>query len=407
MKKVALVGNMNNNFFSITRYLRDRGYEAQLFFRNIHIHFEPKSDTLKLDYLNYCHSIDEWSVNGFYYADKNKIRNTITSFDFVISQGDMAAYLNKAGVKVNLYFPYGSDIYKYAYLSPTFSIRDQILSFFRRGEKKITYKQMKQGTIHKYLKEAIRTADFIFAEKTNEDFEKKLFGLNLEGVYKPVPMPFVYLKEYLEATNSDNFDVHWKSVVDEIRKKNKLIVLYHGRQEWKTYWNDFTSKNTHYLIYGFAAFVKRNTGLDAHLVMVEYGSDTQASKELIKKLDIEKYVTWMPKMFRKDLFYLISKVDICTGEFGRSYLTFGTIVEAMSMGKPVIHYREDELYFGVYPDLYPLLNAKMPAEIEQQLQNYVNDPEKYQKMGKEAQAWINKYFIDEAVNKICELIEEY
>ena len=46
-------------------------------------------------------------------------------------------------------------------------------------------------------------------------------------------------------------------------------------------------------------------------------------------------------------------------------------------------------------------------KIEQQLQNYVNDPEKYQKMGKEAQAWINKYFIDEAVNKICELIEEY
>lgn len=32
--KIALIGNMNNNFFSITRYLRDLGCDAHLYYEN-------------------------------------------------------------------------------------------------------------------------------------------------------------------------------------------------------------------------------------------------------------------------------------------------------------------------------------------------------------------------------------
>ena len=40
-KKIALIGNMNNNFFSIARYLRDRSYQADLFLIDELDHFLP------------------------------------------------------------------------------------------------------------------------------------------------------------------------------------------------------------------------------------------------------------------------------------------------------------------------------------------------------------------------------
>lgn len=42
MKKVALVGNMNNNFFSLIRYLKDKNIQAELFLLNNEMgHFCP------------------------------------------------------------------------------------------------------------------------------------------------------------------------------------------------------------------------------------------------------------------------------------------------------------------------------------------------------------------------------
>ena len=52
--KVALIGNMNNNFFSILRYLRDMNIDATLYlFKNDGIddasHFSCESDTFEID----------------------------------------------------------------------------------------------------------------------------------------------------------------------------------------------------------------------------------------------------------------------------------------------------------------------------------------------------------------------
>ena len=118
--------------------------------------------------------------------------------------------------------------------------------------------------------------------------------------------------------------------------------------------------------------------------MLEYGLDVFNSKQLIKELGIEDKVIWFPKMYRKDLMYLVSAVDVCSGEFGMSYLTFGTIMEAMLMKKPVIHYRNDELYEHVYDELYPLFNAREPEEIEARINEAYNDKDRTKRMGEQA-----------------------
>lgn len=399
-KRIALIGNLNNNFFAITKYLRDGGYDAHLFYKLAEEHFQPKADTFTLEYMEYCHEV-QW-LNE--YSDKNKkvIQNDIKNFDFFIGQGDEAALAHFAGVNFNVYYPYGSDFYKYAWLPQEFTFLQKI---YARFVKKIPYNVLNNGTPAKFIRSTIVNAENVFLDYTNEKYEAKLVNLNLKGIHKNIPMPFIYCKQY----ENEFSDVHWKSQIDLIRRENDFILLYHGRQEWKKALeyknNDFTSKNTHHLIEGFAQFCKDFPSKSIKLIMLEYGGDVFNSKKLISELNIEDKVIWFPKMYRKDIMYLIKNVDVCSGEFNLSYLTFGTIIEAMLMGKPVVHHRVDELYKS-YPELYPLYNAREVDEIKTCLKDAFVNPNKRLEMGDSARSWVKKYFIENPLVELIKVIEK-
>src|SRR6202035_1602514 len=159
--------------------------------------------------------------------------------------------------------------------------------------------------------------------------------------------------------------------VDRIRSTHDFVLVYHGRHSWKR--GDLNDKNTHHLLIGFAEFTVRHPEAKACLVTLEYGKDVDASKALISELGIEKRVRWFPLLYRKDLMYIISQADLCCGEFAESYLTFGTILEALTLAKPVVHYRDDRLYEG---PLYPVLNAREPDEIADALGVCLAEPER-------------------------------
>lgn len=398
--KIALVGNMNNNFFAITRYLRDMGYDAHLFYRVGMEHFQPRADTYSMDYTNYCHEVN-WLDEGFYNIDTSVVKNQLEGFDFYIGQGDEAVAAYRSGFNMDVYYPYGSDVYKYAYLPAEFTALQKMKSAF--GLNRVSYRQMKAGTAAKYMRGVIVNATHVLAEYTNEDFEKKLLGLNIKGDYKYYPMPMLYYKEY--ETNMLPLNTVLQDELNDLRNANDFIVLYHGRQEWKTYHNEFTGKNTHHLIIGFSEYLKANPGKKSCLVMLDYGSDTEHSQKLISELGIGDFVKWFPKMYRKDLVQLVSNADVCTGEFGRSYLSFGTIIEAMLMKKPVIHYRDDKLY-SHHSELYPMLCAKEPNEIATALTWAANNKDSLKAMGIEAYNWATKYFIDAPMEYLRSLIED-
>lgn len=404
-KRIALIGNMNNNFFAITRYLRDLGYDAHLFYRLAMEHFQPKADTYSLDYTDYCHEV-QWLSNGFHNVDESEVIQDLKGFDFYIGQSDEAAVANSCGFNMDVYYPYGTDVSKYAQLPPEYSSLSKLYSLFRSDKKnRATYSQMKKGTLAKYQRRVIVEAKYLLAEYTNEELTEHLYKLKFKGRFEKVPMPFIYLDEY-DALNIGLIpDVHWKTEFESIRRENDFVVLYHGRQEWNTFYNKFTWKNTHHLIMGFADFVKQRPGIKTCLVMLEYGNDLQASKELISELGIDSYVKWLPKMYRKDIMYLLQNVDVCTGEFYMSYLTFGTIIEAMLMKRPVIHFRDDALYTDVYPELYPMLNAREPQEICKALNFAFDNPAKLKMMGEQAYSWVKKHFIEHPVKFLQNLIE--
>jgi len=403
-KRVALIGNMNNNFFPITRHLRDRGYDAQLFYRVGMDHFQPKADTYSLGYTEYCTEVT-WLKNGFHNVDVNKVKEQLSGFDFYIGQGEEAAVAYKCGFDMDVYYPYGSDVSKYSYLPQEYSTKDKILSFLRTYKKnRVHYGQMKEGTMAKYQRGVIVNAKHLLAERTNDDFLKKLNALEFKGKLIEIGMPFIYPSEYLELLNGLEPDVHWRSEIKKMRAEYDFILLYHGRQEWKSFYNEFNGKNTDHLIQGFAEFLKKNK-TNVCLAMLEYGNDVHFSKELVKELGIEGNVRWFPSMYRKDLMYLINSVDICSGEFAKSYLTFGTVVEAMLLQKPVIHHRQDDLYKNLFPELYPLLNARASGEIAEAIDFAYHNKQAIHNMGTQAQSWVLKYFIGNALDVLDDLIK--
>ena len=91
--------------------------------------------------------------------------------------------------------------------------------------------------------------------------------------------------------------------------------------------------------------------------MFENGEDVDRSKDLIKKLNIENYVKWFPVTDRKDIMIGISLCDVGVAEIGNlSWITYSTVCEFMCMSKPIIMYREDELYKDIM-NIYTILKA--------------------------------------------------
>lgn len=404
-KKVAIVGNMNNFMFPLMRWLRDEDYDAHLFYHPYEEHFKPTADTFSLDPLKYCHEVD-WLIQGLnpYNFDVLKIQKEIAGFDYIIGEGLEAAALFYCGIQLDIYFPFGIDVYQWAGMPHEHSFTKKIIYSLMPTRNS---KTLKKGTIHKYVYGAIKNARYVFMDLTNNDFKDKLDSIEINGIYKPYPVPFLYLKEYENYFSLNiHASVHWRDIIDKLRDENDLLILYHGRQEWKTYVNEFTGKNTNYLIEGFASFIQeKQLAYNAKLIMIEYGTDVNASKELIKKLNIDDYVIWFPKMLRKDILYLITKIDIGSGEFGRSYISFGTIMENMLMGKPVIHFREDNLYLNKYRSLYPLLNAKFPNEIKDQLLKYYLNKNELIRIGSEARDWSKKNLILNPLDEIIKVLK--
>lgn len=406
MKKIALIGNMNNNFYALTRYLRDAGYDAHLFYRLAMEHFQPKADSYDDEYVGFCHEVD-WLDKGFHNTDFEAVKKQLDGFDFYIGQGEEAAVAYCAGYRMNVYYPYGSDVYKYAHLPQEYKWKSKVAALVAPGPSRPTYKQMQKGTMAKYLKEAIVNAQYIFADATNEEYQDKIESLHYKGEFRNVGLPFLYQPEYEKLLNVDIPDLKYDAEIRELRGKYDFMVLYHGRQEWATYHNQFTGKNTDHLIRGFASYIKNDHNNNACLVMLEYGTDVEASKNLIKELEITDNVYWFPKMYRKELMNIIKHVDVCSGEFAHSFLVFGTVMEAMMMKKPVITYRNDNLYKDIYPELYPCFNARTAEAIATALSEAANHPGKAREIGEKAHKWVQDYFINKPLKELIQVIERH
>jgi len=385
--KVCLIGNMNNNFFSLVRYLRDCNLDAELLlFKNEMPHFLPEADSFDRSFEKYVKKTN-WSYNlsDVYFTPRREIIKTIQRYDYFIVCGTAPAYLAKVRVDPDLFIPFGSDIHKVAHYRHLFSAP------FRKWHRFFYAIRMQRRGISK--------SRFVSLEKLNKKFENKFVRpLNIEDQRIFATCPFLYLPQYENGQMDSYLE---KSTIYhrflEIRKKFETVIIQHARQEWnergeRVVHPNVWSKGNDRFIRQFAKYVTDNSDRKICLILFEYGTSVHKSKNLIAQLSIQDRVFWMPKSFRRDIMGCLRGSDLVVGELFDSYLTYGSIIEGMAVGTPVLHKRIDALYTG--EGLYPMLYGNTDEQIYHSIQIADRQKNVLGNIGLKSKAWVKEKFTE-------------
>jgi hypothetical protein len=322
----------------------------------------------------------------FLSTNKNIIQRDLEKYDILIGCGLAPAYTLKANRHLDIFNPYGGDIWTetfYRLLSPHI-----IPSTWQ--------------SVH-YQRKAISMAKIFHMSKTNKNYESQYEKYRGRSVrwYEGMPMVYspMYNSEMLEDFKSKT---HWAEEFAKVRSQTEFMVISHMRHYWGSN-QDPATKGNDILLNGWKIFTNRHNKLNAKLILLEYGRDVYKSKKLIGELNLSESVAWFPLMYRKDIMYGLHLSDIVCGEFVNSWITGGVLYEGLVAGKPILAHRDEGNYFDKNPNLYPILNANSAEMIADRLEEYLYDSEKLKKYGEVGRTW----YENEVVNKCIDKYENY
>ena len=277
--KVALIGNMNNNNFSIMRYFRDLGVDAHLIlFKNdvtkSQTHFKPEFDTWEIEKWNpYIHYINFTSHYAALFYPAFLLKKYFIGYDILISCGHSPVILNKCGIKIDIYYPTGVGIE---------GVGDKAS---REGLKHLTFiKRFMSSKLRKLKISAIRKAKICLNSElslTKQTFDE----LNIP--FQKISIPMVYNRE--KSTSSSEKLIKIKQKINSYKYKFICHVSH------------LPTKNKLPMLEGFAKFAFSQKENDCLLILFEYGTHSQIelTKQRIKKLGVENRVLWLSKKTRK------------------------------------------------------------------------------------------------------------
>ena len=381
--KVALIDNMNNCFFSMSRYLRDLGVDANLYeVSNSQIYFRPKDDTFKdTSKMDWIHNFPvDITPKSWIFLDKESIANEFEGYDLVISSGLSSAYLEKAGVLSDIIIPFGSDLYAMPFYKFKFSL-----------SVKESLKSLIRADYAKYQKRAYLKTRAVAIQAGSKLYEEPLLKLNINWL--DIHPPMLYTLE-------DTSNIDLKDYVDiEVLKsleESEFVVFNHSRQYWATNEDnleDFDKflglKRNDRVIRAFAKFLERTKLKSPKLVLFEYGQDVKYSKELVSELNIEDSVIWMPKSPRKVIRILLQRYcNLGTDQFreGISMGLTSVAYEVLSSGVPLLAHtaKMDNFY-----STSPIIEALKMQDILDKFIDYEKNPSKYKEIGEESKKWFD------------------
>ncbi|QNI75228.1 glycosyltransferase [Synechococcus sp. MVIR-18-1] len=414
--KIGLIGNMNNNNFSLMRYFRDLGADAHLLlYSNDGLsslsHFTPEADTWDLKcWAPFIHQteIPNAPISAFDFplsfilgirarfrskttdqdffpgpVSREEIRNTYGDYDLLIASGSSPAALIRIDRGLDLFYPYSMGVEFLGSYVFTASSRG---SWIRRMFGFAIRRQQ--------LKGLLRSKSVIVLD--NEVTGLLCSKLGIPNLLLSTPM--VYNKENLplKPITSTQF------VAEKAITNADFTVLHHARLMWthnESYSeeeNFLATKNSDWLIHAFSKLLSRLPSLRACLLIVEYGPDVAATKELVRKLGIHENVTWLPVMSRREIMWILSRISVGVGEFMNPsrMIWGGTGWETLAAGKPLLQrnlFNDGEFatMFGYPPP--PMLSVRTESDVFEQLLYAAECPEEVAKIGQAACEWFDTY----------------
>lgn len=412
--KVAFLGNMNNNNFALMRYFRDLGADAHLLqWSNdglgANSHFTPENDTWDIaKWSPYIHRLDIGNSLDAVIGNPVKLkmppsiaylRACFDGYDALVGSGISPIILGRCGRSLDIFYPYsmGIEFVGCRINQALFNSGNLIRRLICR---RLRAKQIK----------GIQRARFCL--NADLGLTKQIFE-TIGKEYLPLAIPMVY---HMEKAAGTPLPKH----LEDIKRKlggYGFKCFSHASQTWVHHgeyslseWQK-QSKNNHWLIVGFSAFLKHSGKQDALLVLLEYGADVDRTKGLIRELGIEGNVVWLPKMPRKELMYVLDLCDVGVGEFivDPGCIWGGTGWEVLASGKPMLQSfnftREGfERDFGHPPP--PVLDAKSPEDVAAHLIEMSFDREKAARIGRESRRWFDNHNGNGLARKWFELLKD-
>ena len=397
--RIAIIGNMNNNGFTIMRYFRDLGFNAYLLTYSTDgsgylSHFAPEADTWDFDRWkpfirplhipNSSRGIAQVILSNIWRSQLKK--DLLLNYDVFIGSGAAPAMFASMNLKLDIFFPYGVGIEFFADLAflkraQSSLLRSLVYSFIRRLQSRGIRK-----TRHCINPEMSLTKDAF------EEIGQSFLRLSVPVVYNRedntqlVPRPEI--SSVIKQIQSYDFSVFSCSRL--LWDKNTLLSLY-GENNRKG-----GSKNNDWLFIGLAQFIRENPEARPVLACVEYGPDVEATKDLIDDLGISQHVIWLPILQRKDIMSVLQACDIGVGEFrcDPGVLWGGTGWEVLSCGKPLLQSfnfpdASFESEFG-YPPPF-ILDVKSVRDVTAHLNALYNDNDKRDAIQQEVSDWFERY----------------
>jgi len=378
--RVACIGNMNNNYFALMRYLRVLGVDAYLLmFRNEHDIFLPENDTWEIDkWQPYIKTLDLY--NNIYYWAKEKrarIREEFSGYDFYIGCGLAPAYFARAGMKLDIFTPYS---YGIEFINDSdFDLKHPRDSLYKRYARFYQEKGIKKAGV------VITLQQYFFPDHRNIFKRLKIHSV-------PSTIPMIYTLP--EAGDSSPVE-DLREYIDIFREQD-MIVISQSRQLWKNLppgiKGVMSDKKNDVLIEGFARYLKSTALKKPLLVLLGYGPDVENSKLLISRLGITGHVLWLPRMPRKNLMKVLEYADIGADQFASGFWG-GTGREILSRGKPLLNYikTSDGEYRRITGHDMPfVLKARTPEEVCARLLDFERNRDDYVRAGKKNKEWFDK-----------------
>lgn len=386
--KVALYGNMCNNFYTLAKALRNSlGIEAHLYLHDqVDFQHKPESDDPELagNYPDWIHVSPKWNTLPYLKKRDRSFIRELNKYD-VVFLSDLGPVMAPEIKGYTIFYSTGSDLTtvpfpkKFAFKFKTF--KDRIVWEY------IGYMQRK----------GIRSCTKIFTQPfypfANALKEIGVAKERIANCYFPILMDLDvvkatedpwsriddYNKKQLEPFNFIIF--HPSRLV--IRKNRALVDSGH----WKG--NDALFK-------GLAIFKKKYNVEDVCIAMPDriYSVEIPIAKEIISSLGLDANIVWLkpptPEGFpRQQLmdYYTIS--DINTDEFATGW--FGSIVvEGMACGKPTFCYVDETVMKQLYP-WHPVISVLEPEDIAEQIARFYFNRELGKEVGARSREWVVEY----------------
>ena len=380
--EVTFIGNMNNNLYSLSKLLRFEGVKTKLLLYPNEKFFPWEEDENAKKY-NWIKKIN-WGDNGtsYFLTKKSKIISDIEG-DILVGCGLSPLLVSKVRVaQPFFFFPYGSDLYEIPWCYKKTNLIKKPFYFL------ISILQRK----------GIKYSKGIFLYQNGIIYNNANKKLNSEHLIIPYGIP-VDLSKF----SKKNLNNSILSFLDTQRKYFDYIIFSPTRHTWYNPFDEIDRKGNDILIKGFAKYIK-NTKFNPLLILISHGCDVKKSKELIKKLKIEKNIIWIKRTSRNILRTYYYGCDIVADQFNFPNGGYGLIaLEAWAYSKPLITHISKFVNKNCKKLYY--LEANTPDEIKDKLLLFEKNPEHVLDIGKKAYMYVKEKHGKKLIKKYKKLFK--